>query len=99
MFCVLVISNMPKRKTVDPDVVPADTKTRSSATKPKAPAATHKRATKHPAEPAIPVREISEQEISRLAYSYWEARGYQGGSADEDWFRAERELSELAKDR
>jgi hypothetical protein len=27
-----------------------------------------------------------------LAYSYWEARGRAGGSALEDWLRAEREL-------
>lgn len=32
--------------------------------------------------------------IAELAYSYWEARGYQGGSDWEDWFRAERELEE-----
>jgi hypothetical protein len=32
------------------------------------------------------------EEIAKLAYSYWEARGYQGGSADEDWARAEQEL-------
>jgi hypothetical protein len=31
-------------------------------------------------------------EIAELAYSYWEARGGQGGSPWEDWFRAEREL-------
>jgi hypothetical protein len=37
-------------------------------------------------------REPTADEIARLAYSYWEARGGQGGSADEDWFRAEREL-------
>ena len=30
--------------------------------------------------------------IAQLAYSYWEARGYQGGSAEEDWLRAESEL-------
>jgi hypothetical protein len=30
--------------------------------------------------------------ISELAYSYWEARGFQGGSPWEDWFRAEEEL-------
>lgn len=29
---------------------------------------------------------------ARLAYSYWEARGCQGGSAEEDWYRAESEL-------
>ncbi len=31
-------------------------------------------------------------DIARLAYSYWEARGYQGGSSEEDWLRAEQEL-------
>jgi hypothetical protein len=31
-------------------------------------------------------------EIARLAYSYWEERGRQGGSAAEDWQRAERTL-------
>ena len=34
------------------------------------------------------------EEIARLAYSYWEARGCQGGSPDEDWYRAEREWDE-----
>ena len=34
----------------------------------------------------------SHAEIAVLAYSYWEARGCQGGSPEEDWFRAEREL-------
>ena len=31
-------------------------------------------------------------EIAQLAYSYWEARGYQGGSSEEDWLRAEQAL-------
>ena len=34
------------------------------------------------------------EEIERLAYSYWESRGKQGGSATDDWLRAERELKE-----
>lgn len=34
----------------------------------------------------------AEEQIACLAYSYWEARGGQGGSAWEDWFRAEQEL-------
>jgi hypothetical protein len=33
-------------------------------------------------------------EIAQLAYSYWESRGYKGGSPWEDWFRAERELKQ-----
>ncbi len=30
--------------------------------------------------------------VAQLAYSYWEARGCEGGSPEEDWFRAEEEL-------
>lgn len=33
-----------------------------------------------------------DEQIAELAYSYWEARGSQGGSPWEDWFRAEQEL-------
>jgi hypothetical protein len=36
--------------------------------------------------------EIAPEEIARLAFSYWEARGSQGGSPEEDWLRAERQL-------
>jgi len=35
----------------------------------------------------------SPDQIASLAYSYWEARGYQGGSPEEDWLRAEQELA------
>jgi hypothetical protein len=31
-------------------------------------------------------------DVAELAYSYWEARGFQGGSPWDDWFRAEEEL-------
>lgn len=34
----------------------------------------------------------SYEEIAALAYSYWEARGCQGGSPEQDWLRAEQEL-------
>ncbi len=30
--------------------------------------------------------------VAQLAHSYWEARGCEGGSSEEDWFRAEQEL-------
>lgn len=40
-------------------------------------------------------RELEHDAIASLAYSYWLARGGHGeGSADDDWFRAERELKE-----
>jgi Protein of unknown function (DUF2934) len=44
------------------------------------------------AEAAASTARPSHDEIARLAYSYWEARGGQGGSPCEDWFDAEREL-------
>ena len=58
----------------------------------------HKKATiaAAPAEPvavsAAPVAEPTYEEVAKLAYSYWEARGYQGGSQQDDWFRALTEL-------
>jgi hypothetical protein len=35
---------------------------------------------------------VTSEAIAQLAYSYWEARGYMGGSPEEDWLHAEREL-------
>jgi hypothetical protein len=32
-----------------------------------------------------------EQEIARLAFGYWMERGCKGGSAEQDWLRAEAE--------
>ncbi len=37
----------------------------------------------------------SREDVAMLAYSYWEARGCQGGCPEEDWVRAERELMGL----
>jgi len=39
------------------------------------------------------VSEPTREEIAALAYSYWEARGYQPGDPEADWLRAELELS------
>jgi len=45
-----------------------------------------------------PAVQISEQdEIAKLAFSYWEARGCQGGSPEEDWARAEQEVRSRRK--
>lgn len=41
------------------------------------------------------ISEPSTEDIARLAYSFWEARGFKHGSAEEDWLKAEQEL--LAK--
>ncbi len=36
--------------------------------------------------------DMDREEVARLAYSYWEARGCGDGLAEEDWLRAEQEL-------
>ena len=41
---------------------------------------------------AAPFATPEQEVVARLAYSYWEERGYAGGSPDDDWFRAEQEL-------
>jgi hypothetical protein len=72
------------------------TKTRAKAartpeTAPSAPRR-HKKAT--PVAAASSDSIISTEEIAMLAFSYWETRGYQGGTPEDDWFRAESELRE-----
>jgi predicted chitinase len=49
-------------------------------------------ASEPPPVPEVNGHELEAQEIARLAYSYWEARGCKAGSAEEDWLRAEQEL-------
>ena len=39
----------------------------------------------------------SRAEIAQLAYTYWENRGCQGSSPEEDWLRAEQALLSPAK--
>jgi hypothetical protein len=43
--------------------------------------------------PAVATPYPSHEEIARLAYAHWEAGGRRHGCAQEDWYRAERELS------
>ncbi len=48
----------------------------------------------HQARTAVQDSTVDREAVARLAYSYWVARGYVGGSAEEDWLRAEREIRE-----
>lgn len=38
--------------------------------------------------------ELSHDEVARVAYALWEARGCGDGSAEQDWFQAEQQLRE-----
>ena len=67
---------------------------RLKAAAPKAASKRHQKA--KPASSAGHPREFTHEDIARLAYSYWEQRGYASGLPEADWFRAERELRALA---
>ena len=80
---------MPRKRISENDLVV------SAAARPRRKPASAKRVKRTaPSEPtaAPAVCQPSPDEIARLAYSYWEARGYAGGSSEQDWLRAEREL-------
>jgi len=49
------------------------------------------------AEPAPSIDIEDQEEIARLAYSYWLARGCPEGSAEEDWLLAEQEVRQQHK--
>jgi hypothetical protein len=97
---------MPNKRVSDKDIVvsaaaparhkPATNK-RTNRTAPAAPGASpapstaaEPVATQSATQPAP--NTASPDQIAALAYSYWVARGYQGGSQEEDWLRAEQEL-------
>jgi hypothetical protein len=44
-------------------------------------------------------RKPSHDRIELLAYQFWEERGRPWGSPDEDWFKAEKELSSFGTER
>ena len=43
--------------------------------------------------PAASPRVVTHQQIAELAHSFWTSRGYVHGSPDDDWFRAEQQLT------
>ena len=49
--------------------------------------------TSHRPKPENPEVQVTEAAIAARAYSYWEARGFEGGSPEEDWHRAVEELT------
>ena len=67
------------------EVRPAANRVKPGARKPRISSSQHSKRT---------VANPSMAEIAERAYAYWESRGFEGGSAQDDWFRAERELLE-----
>jgi hypothetical protein len=74
---------------------PSETGSLQSSASPAAPALTTPAPATRQA-PAPAHLEVPQNAIARLAYSYWEARGYTPGFEVEDWLRAEADLRSRA---
>jgi hypothetical protein len=86
---------MPRKQVSDKDIiVSASAPTRrkpvsTTRTKRATPIATTPAPVTQPMQQPAPSRE----DVALQAYLYWEARGFRGGSPEEDWLRAEQELA------
>jgi|HubBroStandDraft_6_1064221.scaffolds.fasta_scaffold4754627_1 hypothetical protein len=70
---------------------PSATKS-AKASAPKSAVQRHRKTARPVTAVETPLNNARTEDIARLAYSLWEARGCQGGSPEEDWLRAEQEL-------
>jgi hypothetical protein len=97
---------MPRKTTVTPTTSAAKPKTARTAVveviaKPRAevvakPRAAQRVTTVKHSKAAAPVavetvKLSAHDQIAQIAYGYWEARGFQPGSPEQDWMRAEQE--------
>jgi hypothetical protein len=83
-------SNMARKRVSEKEIVvsaPAPVRH-----KPATPRRPRRSAAESAAPAALETAAPAPEQIAHLAYSYWEARGYRGGSPEEDWLRAEQEL-------
>src|SRR5215475_14421793 len=101
---------MPRKSNSEKDIVitsggaaAARPKRTTSAPRAKRPAATTAAPATTNQDPVTSVaafvaqRQLSHEEIARVAYLLWEARGCQHGGAEDDWRRAEEQLRQLAR--
>jgi hypothetical protein len=85
---------MARKQAILKETVAAAAPKTARAAKPKTPrvtAAKHSKSVSTESTTAQNVTDSPTEVIAKIAYSYWESRGGQGGSALEDWVRAERE--------
>jgi hypothetical protein len=76
---------MPKKTSTKEPVVSAPVR----AAKPRVTTVKHSKAASAP----IAIVEVSAyDQISKIAYGYWEARSFQPGCPEQDWLRAEQEF-------
>jgi hypothetical protein len=91
---------MPRKTIVTESVAAAPmraTKPKTTRTKPVADVSEPRVKTVKHSKAAAPVVIVetaaisAHEQIAKIAYGYWEARGFQSGSPEQDWLRAEQE--------
>ena len=90
---------MARKQAIVKETVAAAAPKTARAAKPKTPrvtAAKHSKSVSAESTTAQTGTDNATEIIAKIAYSYWESRGGHGGSALEDWVRAEREYVERA---
>jgi hypothetical protein len=86
--------NMPRKSVTEKPIVVSTGAAAAAPARRKSPSPKRAARTVEVAETAATavVTAPTQEDIARLAYSYWEARGCVGGSPEQDWLRAEQEL-------
>jgi hypothetical protein len=87
---------MPKKTSTKETAASAPVR---AAAKPRVKTVKHSKAASTPAT-AVEVETVevetvtlsAHDQIAKIAYGYWEARGFEAGSPEQDWLRAEQEL-------
>ena len=97
-----IVVQMARKRTSEPELLVSSAAAAAPAPVRLSPAKTHTKRSTRPAgkvsaskstpQESGAVYEPSHEAIAELAYLYWEARGCQGGSPEEDWLRAQQEL-------
>lgn len=80
---------MPKKQAIVTETAAVASSTR--AAKPKTPRVKAAQHSKLVSTESVIAQSHPQEAIAQIAYSYWESRGRQGGTALEDWVRAEHE--------
>jgi hypothetical protein len=84
---------MPKKTSTQETVTTAPVRA-ARVTKPRVSTVKHSKAVSAPVE-VVEVETVTisaHDQISQIAYGYWEARNFTPGSPEQDWLRAEQEF-------
>lgn len=89
---------MPKKTSTKETVASAPVRaTKPSVANPRVKTVKHSKAASAPVA-VVEVETVSgHEQISKIAYGYWEARGFEAGSPEQDWLRAEQEFLDLRR--